>query len=432
MRQRKFKPARRKTERRWRVPPALMHGDDVFEGLSVLDEVPGELGLVLWQSLRDATLWGTASEEERGALFAPGAETARVASVVATGVPAAVEPPLMVLARLVGHPGTMREENVALACREVAQWADEGGMLAAALAFSQAAAMVTPGDAGAAFAVGRLARRRAEYPRAESWYRRAIALARQSGDWFTYSMGFLGLGHLYSQRGNYPASQRFMERALRASQRNSLHTVTGQAYHQLFSLAVSGGRTEGAEDLARAALEALGPTNPTLPRLAHDVAYFWMTQGKFGPAITVFRTLLPLFRTSMERLICLADLARAAGGLGESETFRGAWDEAQGLLESSEAVEVSADALIEFAHGALSLSAWEVAGQASRRALDIATRRGEAKGRLTAEALLEAAEHHRAAADRIAATAAEPASTDSSYTLASEFVQNLNAYAGAA
>jgi hypothetical protein len=30
----------------------------VFEGLSVLDELPGELGLVLWQTLRDCMLWG--------------------------------------------------------------------------------------------------------------------------------------------------------------------------------------------------------------------------------------------------------------------------------------------------------------------------------------------------------------------------------------
>ena len=61
MRQRKFKAPPRKTLRRWRVPPALTYGDtDAFEGLSILDEITGDLGLVLWLSVRDAMLWGRA------------------------------------------------------------------------------------------------------------------------------------------------------------------------------------------------------------------------------------------------------------------------------------------------------------------------------------------------------------------------------------
>jgi len=84
MRQRKFRAPPRKTLRRWRVPPALTHGDtDAFEGLSVLEELQGELGMVLWQTLRDAMLWGRSLQAERAALFAEGAERARIATLLA-------------------------------------------------------------------------------------------------------------------------------------------------------------------------------------------------------------------------------------------------------------------------------------------------------------------------------------------------------------
>src|SRR5688500_20400032 len=89
-----------------------------------------------------------------------------------------LEEPLSVLARMLGEPTRITEEMVALSCRRISQWSDDDGLLATALAFAQAAATVTPGDAVAAFAVGKLARRRAEYARAETWFRRTIALAR--------------------------------------------------------------------------------------------------------------------------------------------------------------------------------------------------------------------------------------------------------------
>src|ERR1044072_4112987 len=146
MRKRTFKAPPRKTQRRWRVPPALTHGDDAFEGLSVLEEGPGEKGLVLWQSLRDALLWGQTRPEGRIALFAAGAEPARVASILASGIPAGPEEPLRTIAHMVGAPDTAREEIVSLACRQVSTWADERGMMATSLAFAQAAAVVTPGD----------------------------------------------------------------------------------------------------------------------------------------------------------------------------------------------------------------------------------------------------------------------------------------------
>ncbi|MBW3572320.1 MAG: hypothetical protein KY467_14560 [Gemmatimonadetes bacterium] len=396
MQARKFRVPQRKTQRRWRVPPALKRGDEIFEGLGVLDEVSGERGLVLWQSLRDALLWADAREDERAALFSADAERARMAMIMAAQPPAAVEEPMSVLARMLGEPARIPEEVVALACRRISQWSDQEGLLATALAFAQAAATVTPGDAGAAFAVGKLARRRAEYARAETWFRRTVALARQIGDWATYAQAFIGLGNLYMQRGNLPGARRFLVRAVRAAQRNSLHAIEGSALHDLFGVAVEAGRTDDARELARAAFNAYGPNSPALPRLAQDVAYWWITEGYFARALPVLRSVLPHHPQPFDRLTVLGNVARAAGALGDRETFRDAWDECHDLLDSSAVDERAAQGLLDLAHGAASLSLWDKAELAAREALDIGSRRSQAKIRLTAEALIESVRHHRA------------------------------------
>jgi tetratricopeptide (TPR) repeat protein len=396
MRQRKFKAPPRKTLRRWRVPPALTHGDtDAFEGLSVLDEIPGELGMVLWQSLRDAMLWGRSNQAERGTLFAEGAERARIAAVLTAGTPVEVEEPLKEIAAMLDGAETAREENVALACREVAQWAESRGLLATALAYSQAAAVVTPADAAASYTVGRLAKRRAENARAETWFRRTVALARQAGDWPTYALAFDGLGNLYAQRGNFPAARRFLVRSLRAAGRNSLHDIEGMAQHDLFTVAGETANVDEANEWARRAFQSYGPLHPSLPRLANDVAFFWCEQGCFAPALPVLQSVLKHFTEPTHRVAVLGAIGRAAGGLGDRATFQQAWDDAHELIGANGLQDMGARACLDLAHGALSLGAWERAEDAAQRALDGAMRRGDAKTRLVAEALVEAARRHQ-------------------------------------
>ncbi|HEX6747075.1 MAG TPA: tetratricopeptide repeat protein [Longimicrobium sp.] len=384
--------------RRWRVPPALTHGDtDAFEGLSILDEITGDLGLVLWQSVRDAMLWGRAGKTEREALFTPGADRERVAEILAAGAPDDLEEPLKTLAAMLGAAASSREEIISLACRQVAQWAEAKGFLAVALSYAQAAAVVNPADPATAFAVGRLARRRAQHPRAETWYRRTIALARQAGDWPTYALAFDGLGNLYVLRGNFPAARRFFVRALRAANRNSLHDIEGRALHNMFGIAIETDDVREANELARAAFQAYGAHHPKLRDLAHDVAYFWTTQGHFDRALTVFKSLVGHFEEPAMRLALMGDLGRAAGGAGDREIFQQAWDEVAELVRENAGQDTTYRAYLDLAHGALSLGAWERADDAAQRALEGATRRGDGKTRLTAEALIEAARRHQRA-----------------------------------
>lgn len=423
MRQRKFKAPPRKTLRRWRVPPALTHGDsDAFEGLSVLEELNSDLGLVLWQSLRDAMLWGRAASDQRGALFAPASDTSRMAATLAAGAPAEIEEPLKVLAGMVGQPDAAREENVSLACRQISQWAEARGQLATSLAFAQSAAVVTPADPSGAYNVGRLARQRAENARAETWYRRTVALARQAGDWPTYALAFLGLGNLYKQRGNFPVARRFYERALRAAGRNSLHDIEGMSKHEMFGIAVETENTAEAHELARGAYEAYGPHHPLLPSLAHDIAYFWITQGYCDRALPVLRTLVKHFDDPSLRCGLAGNIGRAAGGAGDRDVFQSAWGEAVELIAAHPNAHIVPATWLELAHGALSLGAWDRAEDAAQRALDGATRHGHAKTRLTAEALVDAARRHQRAERTVADREEWRVSTDA---LSSDLLHSL-------
>lgn len=424
MRKPRLSPPVRRTRRRWRVPPAITHGDEAFEGAGILEEFQGTLGLVLWQAVRDVSLWASAPEDRRGELFSSGAEQRRRAAIRGEGLDPALEVALLEVSELLGNPNALTADLTARACLQVAQWADERGSTATALAFAQSAAFAAPFDAATAYTVGRLARRRTERARAESWFRRTVALARQTGDWAAYSLAFLGLGNLYMQRGNYPAARRFYVRALRAARRHALHSAAGMTFHDLFVLATLTGRVDEAERFARGAYDEYGSDHPRVPALAHDVAFFWMEQGYHARALPIFRALLPHITGPAERPVVLANIARAAAGVGDRARFEDAWSQVWDGVEEGEAREGAAEALVELARGAATLSDWERAEQAAARALSVATERAEPKARLAAESVLESV-HGRKAIEARPAPARESAA-DEADALAAELVRSLS------
>jgi tetratricopeptide (TPR) repeat protein len=394
--------------------------------VGVLEELKDPLGALLWQVVRDVYLWGSLPPEERGEVFVPGADGALLAMLRQAEVEVQLETPLIGLVRLVGAPGTARPESVAMACQHVAAWADANGHSATSIAFAQAASAAVPHDAAAAYAVGRIARRRTEYARAETWFRRAIALARQSGDWTSYALAFSGLGNLYVQRGNYPAARRFHIRALRAARRHSLRQIQGGALHDLFVIATAASNTGEAERLARAAFEAYGAEHPRLSVLAHDIAYLWVEQGHFGPALTVFEALLPHLKRHEDRMVGLANIVRAAAGVGDRLRFDQAWDEVWDGLARNDQTENAAQVLLELAHGAEQVGEFERAERAADRAARIARDRGEARVLLSAEAVVESARRSRAARSRTA-PAARAAAPDESDAFAADLARSLHA-----
>ncbi|HET7230085.1 MAG TPA: hypothetical protein VFJ16_08795 [Longimicrobium sp.] len=422
------KPARKPRRRwRWHVPPALVHGNETLEGTEMLEEFSGAVGLALWQSMRDATLWaGVREPEERLGLFQPGAYEQRLRAIEAAGVDAAIDAPLRALARISLDPGGITEDEVLAACRHISAWAEQHEKLATAIALAQAGALAAPTNAAAGFRVGQMARRKAEYARAESWFRRVIGLGRQAKDWASYSEAFVGLGNLYTQRGNYPAAKRFHIRGLRAARRHGLRDIQGRALHDLFVIAVDTNQPAEALEMARGAFKAYGPSHPRLPVLAHDLAYFWMTRGRFEAALRVFQAVLPHITAPTERLLTVADIGRAAGGAGNRADFDRAWDEVWSFAGEWHTRPNAAQALLDLARGAASLKDWTRAERAASTARDVATRRDESRVALEAEAVVD-----QVARKRALEAAIEPASSDEeaaeSDTLAADLLRILAA-----
>jgi tetratricopeptide (TPR) repeat protein len=395
MKQRAPKRTRR-SPRPWVVPPALLVSDEPFEGYHILDELRDELGVLLWQSARDVDLWASAPPETRPELFTPGSLRAR-AERISADVPAdsPARPLLETLAQVLGGVVRGGAAEVAELCGELSGWAGERGLPRTALAWAQRAAVAAPEEAGPAYAVGVVARRAADYRRAETWFRRSLALARRNRDWKYYGFAHMGIANMYMQRGDAPRARARLLKALRAARRYGVWTVKPLALHDLFCISATGDDVELAVTYARAAFRSYGRRHPRLPGLAHDVARFWLTHGHFERALSIFRAVLPHLQRPQERLLAWSNIAEAAGGAGQAATMERAWSEVWRIIEEREDRERAAEALINVARGAAHLGEATRQEIAASYALTIAIRRKESQERILAERLVESARHGR-------------------------------------
>lgn len=424
MKSTRSKTAAPRLPRRWRTPPPLTRGSESLEGMEILREVGGEVGILLWQAYRNVMFWAAAEQGERGRLFSAEAGRKRQADLAEARISDELSGPLASFGEMLTSPDSTSGEAVAQACTGIAKWAEQQGHLNTALAYTQAASVAAPRNARLALAVGKLARRRNEMARAETWFRHTVMIARQIGDWDSYSRAYIALGNMLVRRGNFPAAHRMHIKALRAARRKGLQQVQGMALHDLFVIATETGRPSHAEDFARQAYRAYGPSHPSVPALAHDVAYFWMNQGHFARALPIFESVLSHFSDPAVRFVVQAHIARAAGGSGDRTTFRRYWTECIRIAKEPFARTVAADALTELALGASSLNEWDRAEQASTRAIEIAQETGDAKALIRSEAILEAARNGR----RIEQAVQQSGSSSSSAeTLAAQFVASLQA-----
>ena len=264
-------------KRRWRIPPpSIQDGDSPGpEGLSVLGEIQGELGAVLWKSLRSVLLWAGTESAYRRKLFDPPAADRRQQEILATvpeqasGLREALEDLLPALAK----PDRADPNLVGAACERVAAWAETRQAPLTQLEYLQAAAACRPSDAGLALAVGGVARDLTHYARAEAWFYRAIGLARQAGEWRAYVMAYMKHGIMMLRRGALPAARRSFLKALRCSRRQGIRDGEARALHNLSNLEYRAGKPEKAIEYAARAIERYGPQHERLPRLVHDVVF---------------------------------------------------------------------------------------------------------------------------------------------------------------
>lgn len=411
------------------VPPALRSGGEPFEGFNLLVDNPGEFGAVLWQVLRDVTLWASTPENSRKEIFSPKAPIRQWQILLHTELSESVRPYLLIVSNLLFTDRIPDSSELAHACRRIATWAEEHSRPQTAIAFAQAAALAWPQSAECAYKVGWLCRRFGEYARAESWFRRSIAITRRLPDMQSRVLSWINLGNIYLARGDYQAAETAFRRALRGATHSGLTGAKAMALHDLFAVAVETHRVAEAEVLAQRAARAFGATHPRLPILAHDVAAFWFSLGLFERAEVVFSAVLSVTRHPMERLQVLSSVARAAGGAGNRETFLDAWVEAWQIIDSQEEMECVATSALKLAFGSASLADWERAELAARYAERRASEHREPEVEEQAQTVL-AAVKERNFKDAYARSPEATGIEQAADVLACGLVRKLGVYAG--
>lgn len=368
-----------------RVPPPLLAGNERLEGEWILDEFPGETGLLLWKTFRGVKLWTELSAPERDELVSDAAYQARLSHLDLTGEVDEIAEPLSVLADM--HRKRLAASSVVSRCRAIEEWADRRNKGRTALEFGQLAAIAAPNDAPAAVSVAKRGRDMAEYARAESWYWQAVVRARRSGDWEAYVRAMLGMGVTHRLRGNYPAARRNMVRGLRRARRQALGPMIPMAYHELTVLAIKGDNLRRTVKYGRRTLEGYGPDHPRLPILANDVAIFWMNRGYFREGYALICS-VPERASLAENVLVSANRARAAGALGRVAEFQSLAQVVESSYRETAVGSVAASALLDTARGALSLGLVHSASDLATESLALARRRREAEIVFEAEAVL--------------------------------------------
>lgn len=411
---------------RWRVPPPEHHNIDLAEGVRIFDELPGATGILIWQLARDVNAWAMAEPDDRGNLFGPQVESRRKAAIESAGEDVAeIEAPLHALATMTLHAGIADGSVVTSACQRVSEWAEARGASTAALAFEQAAAIASPDSAPAAYRVGKLLRRRADYGRAEVWLQWAVMLGRQSDDRETQARAYSGLGNLHVMKGSYPTAERQHQKAMRLAVRHSFRELSGQVAHDMFTLCAITGREEEALAFARTALQEYirAEDKQRLTRFANDLAMLWIQQAHFERAVRLLTAVLP-HEPIHSRQYVYGNIAHAAAGLGDRELFEQYWTEASELLEATPVTERHTRTWIGLGRAAIHLEDWSRAETAARNAMQIAESVNEAETSFEAEQLLQTVRERRAQPLDVEPARPAPAEAD---RLVTDFVAALSA-----
>jgi tetratricopeptide (TPR) repeat protein len=389
----RLKPVRRKSlHRRWCVPAALLRDPDApetMEGASILDDVPGDRGVLLWQTYRDILLWSSVDVTVRANLFAPDALARQESFIAKAAFPdeagAAVRRVASVLRG--NRPREGDAEEIRRACGKIAEWAASVGACRTALCFAQGAAAACPTDSEPALRVGRLASRYGRRSLAESWLTRGIALARRQGDWSTYGNAFLELGWQADRNGEPRRARARYTRALRTARRYGDAGVRAHALHGLFRVAAAASEFDDAERFVRAALRYFGPDHPLRPTVLHEYAELVLSQATAGLAdvreagllvVQLVSAILPDRTTESERIASLLLLIRAASFAKDVLVLENAWFDAVTAIETLGETREAGRHLMELARTAAEIleerRAYEIAHRAHAVAIRVRDR----------------------------------------------------------
>jgi tetratricopeptide (TPR) repeat protein len=380
-------PGHTRAKRRWTERPAPPPLRTPFEGAEILDEIPGTLGLVLWQRLRDVQLWTVVPSPYRSDLYRESQHAEPIPPFMReTGGHSELAYALRAIEALCTNPDLIGADAVISACLQISRWATDQGYVATAVHFAEAAHFLRPDDPDLAFNAGRACRRRAAYERAESWFVRAKYLARGKKDWIAYADALLGWGNMEFQRGNFDKARSRYVQAWKTAKKGKVRTLGAAAQHNLLLLAIELRDWEAAEPHAELAYQLYPRDNERWPYLAHDVALAWMWQGYYHEALPVFLEAFRLFTAPVERLQVFSNIGRTAAALGDSSKFFEAVTYV--TARTHNAGEYVAASLLNLAEGARSLGLGVQARQLAQHGLEVARRRGETSTVAHAETFL--------------------------------------------
>lgn len=357
--------------------PFIPTGD--VAGVALLRELPRDVGMHVTRVYRSVMLWAAEPPEKRtGGMFL-GANMESLAIRIATASPAlgeAISQPLILIAcELAGDEPHV--PTVARACLAVADWALGRRAITTALAFADAAASVHA-NARYALVAGRLHRHHGTQQRAELWLRRASVLATRVGDWQTKVKAVLSLGSACLATGRYGPAGDHYRQALKFAVRHRLREQVGEAWHDLFILAIATNDRKAADAALREAVRHYGPRHHRLPAFAHDLALYWLERGDFENARTVLLALLERHWRDdpTVRMVVCGTALRALGGCAQADEFDRIYGEFWGLVDKAGETYLLAPALLSAARGAIGLRRWKLAESLLSSASEEARRTG--------------------------------------------------------
>jgi tetratricopeptide (TPR) repeat protein len=221
-------------------------------------------------------------------------------------------------------------------------WGEEMNWPEVAIHFAELAARIEPEKPDRSGTAGRVCRIGGDTHRASIWYLRAARLARVQNNQIEFAKAHLGLGNLAGDLGHLEVAQRHQEKALRAAMSVGKRSLAMYAYHNLLLLKLYAGDFDSAWVHAKDALSSYKRDHPRLSALAHDIALLFARMGYHSSAIPIFEAVLPTMGREHERMIVLANVARAAAATRDRLGYERAAREIVSAIEAGQAVPVSA------------------------------------------------------------------------------------------
>lgn len=314
------------------LPHALLRdAKETLEGLHVLREIRGDVGLLLWQALRDAALWATVSAPRRTELFTAGAHPLRIEHLRRIPLDPDVRRALTSLAQVLANDPALDPARISSACIALSRWCSGHTAPATAASFAQTAALASPMEPAACVEAGLAAAHARRGVRAESWFRRAITLSREMRRRDTYSQAYIGLGRIMLAREAPDAADIAFRRAEKAARKGQLRDELSAALHAQLDLALRAGRLDDADRLAAAVPRVFVRADPRRAAAARAVATTWLDADHPQRAHEALRPALRARATPEERIRLHALVVRAAAALDDSATVADAWSRAESL-----------------------------------------------------------------------------------------------------